>query len=266
MARKGSFDSRRRGVTRADGLAVGYAVVTGTLVAASGVDAWTLGAPTAGLLALVADGVARPGSGVLLPVVCHGPRERPEVALTFDDGPSTHTPAIAAALEAADARGTFFCIGRQLEAHLDAGRALHAAGHELANHSYDHSRLLNLCGPRAMAAEIERGAAVVRRVTGAAQPLYRPPIGLKSPPLAVAARRLELTVVTWSLHGRDTRIGRGIADRVLRRIRPGDIVCLHDGCDRPGADRRPTVEAIGRILEGLRTRGLRAVTVTELLR
>ncbi len=255
-------------MTRADGLALGYAAVTGGLVAAAGASAWTFGVPTAAFVALLADGVARPASRVLLPVVSHGPRDGQSVALTFDDGPDpAHTPAVAAALEAGDARGTFFCIGRHLEAHGDVAEALHAAGHELGNHSHGHPRLLNLRGPRALTVEIERGAAAVRAITGAERPLYRPPIGLKNPPLAVVAGRLGLTVVNWSLHARDTKgaSAQTIATRVLARVRPGDIVCMHDGCDRPGADRRSTADAIPAILDGLAERGLAASTVTELL-
>lgn len=253
-------------MTRADGLALGYAAVTGAWIAASGPSALTLGIPTAAFVGLLADGVARPASRVLLPVVSHGPRDGDAVALTFDDGPHPDfTPAIAAAL--GDARATFFAIGRHLEAHREVAASLHAAGHEVANHSHGHPRLLNLRGPRALRAEIERGAAAVTAITGETSTLYRPPVGLKNPPLAAVAAALGLTVVNWSLHARDTRgaTATQIADRVLTRIRPGDIVCLHDGSDRPGANRQATVDAVPRILDGLRARKLRAVTLRELL-
>ncbi len=254
-------------MTRADALALGYATLTGGLVAGLGPGWLSLCPTTAAFLALVADGVARPQSQWLLPVITHGPRDRPRVALTYDDGPDPRfTPAVAAALEAQDARGTFFCIGRHLEAHRGIGEALHEAGHELGNHSYAHSRWLNFAGPRAMRAEVERGAQLIIELTGR-QPLYRPPVGLKNPPLAKVQRALDLRVVNWSLHAGDTRgaSAEAIAERVLSRLRPGDIVCLHDACDRPGAERAPTVEATALILEGVRARDLAAVTVSELL-
>jgi peptidoglycan/xylan/chitin deacetylase (PgdA/CDA1 family) len=93
-------------------------------------------------------------------------------------------------------------------------------------------------------------------------------MGLKSPPMAQAARRLQITVVAWSLHSRDTLYSdpQRIAQRVLDRIRPGDIVLMHDGHDLPGCRRPASAQALPRILQGLREKGLRCVTVSELLR
>ncbi len=256
-------------MTRADGLGLVFGLLTAGLVMAFGASVWTLGPPLTVLLLLLADGVARPASRVLLPVVSHGPRDGDAVALTFDDGPNTETtPAIAAALEAAGARGTFFCIGRYVEQAPEVARALFDAGHELGNHSHGHSRLLNFAGPVAMERQILRGAEAVRAVAPDLDPLYRPPVGLKSPPLAKVAKKLGLTVVNWSLHGHDTRGLRAeeITARILQRVRPGDIVCLHDGCDQGRADRSATLAALPGVLDGLRERGLRAVTVSELLR
>jgi peptidoglycan/xylan/chitin deacetylase (PgdA/CDA1 family) len=53
---------------------------------------------------------------------------------------------------------------------------------------------------------------------------------------------------------------------VLTRIRPGDIVLMHDGHDLPGRHRPATARALPAILQGLREKGLQGVTVSELLR
>jgi len=241
-------------------LGLGYAVVTAGLAVAAGPSVITIGVPTLILLLLLADGVARPGSSVLVPTVTRGPSGGDRVALTFDDGPHPeHTPAILDALADAGAGATFFCVGRHLDAHPEVARRLRADGHELGNHSYEHAYTLNFRGVAAMTAEIKRGEAAVPRAGGQKRPLYRPPVGLKNPPLSRVAQRLELTVVTWSLHSRDTRTEdpRRVADRVLKRVTAGDIVLLHD--------RAVTVEALPKILEGLKGRGLRSVSVTEML-
>lgn len=61
------------------------------------------------------------------------------VAVTFDDGPGLgSTPAVLAALEAVDVRATFFVPGAALARHRELGRAVYAAGHELAVHGWDH--------------------------------------------------------------------------------------------------------------------------------
>lgn len=256
--------------SRGNLLALSYAAVAATGVAVFGFTPASVGIPAALLLVLVADGIARPGSGVLYPTVTHGSREGRRVALSFDDGPDPEvTPAVLDALARYGARATFFGIGRALQAQPLLARRIAADHHELGNHSWAHSRWQAFFGARRQTQEIERGAQAITALTGtAAQPLYRPPIGLKSPPLARAAERLRLTLVAWSLHSRDTRGGdpRRIAQRVLDKIRPGDIVLMHDGHDLPGRHRPATAQALPQILEGLRQRGLQCVTVSELLR
>jgi peptidoglycan/xylan/chitin deacetylase (PgdA/CDA1 family) len=54
-----------------------------------------------------------------------------------------------------------------------------------------------------------------------------------------------------------------IARRVLRLARPGAIVLMHDA---GGVTRVPTLQALPRIVHGLRSRGYRLVTVPRLLR
>jgi len=257
------------GITRAEILALAYAAATAGAVGAFGLSAPSLGIPLAALLALLADGVARPSSSLFYPTVTHGPRDSGSVALSFDDGPDPEvTPAVLDALAMYDARATFFSIGRSLEEHPQLGRRVVAEGHELGNHSWRHSRWQNFFGAGEQAREIERGAQAIAAVTGHhGMPLYRPPIGLKSPRLARAAYRHELTLVAWSLHSRDTRTAdpERTAQRVLERIRPGDIVLMHDGHDLPGRHRPACAQAVPLILEGLRQKGLRCVTVSELL-
>lgn len=226
-------------------------------------------APVLVFLVLLLDGVFRPASRWLMPVITHGARDGNQVSLTFDDGPDPIvTPAILDALRSAGAKATFFSIGRHIEAYPELAQRIHAEGHELANHSFGHSRALNFARDGAMRAEILKGARAVQAVTGMSKlPLYRPPVGLKNPPLARVANKIGLTVVNWSLHGRDTggADAERIAARVLAGIQPGDIVVLHDGHDLDGKTRPQTVEALQMILDGLREKQLQAVTVSRLL-
>jgi len=256
-------------ISRAHVLFGAYAVATAGAVGATGFSALSLGVPAACLLALLADGIARPNSNLFYPTVSHGPRTQDRVALSFDDGPDPEvTPAVLDALAEHGARATFFAIGRQLEAHPRLARRIAAEGHELGNHSWRHSRWQNFFGTAEQAREIARGARAIAAVTGrSATPLYRPPIGLKSPPFARAARQARLTLVGWSLRSRDTQTTdpERIAARVLRRIRPGDIVLLHDGHDQPGRHRPACARAVRLILEGLRGKGLECATVSHLL-
>jgi peptidoglycan-N-acetylglucosamine deacetylase len=224
----------------------------------------------AGALALaIAEGVFRPSSSTLYPTISHGPRDRPRVALTFDDGPHPETtPQVLDALANAGARATFFVIGRNLARNAVIARRAIAERHELGNHSWTHSHLQNFYSTAHHAYDITRNARAIRELTGMdAEPLFRPPVGLKSPPLARAAHAQKLTIIAWSLHARDTiiRDANELAARVLARIRSGDIVLMHDGHDRDGARRVLAAQALPTILRGLHERGLQCVTVSELL-
>jgi len=256
-------------VTRADALLA----ACGSWLAAGlfwgGLHAWTLVPPLAVYAALVLDGILRPAAPWFLPVLTHGDRTRPMVALTFDDGPDPQvTPQVLDTLRRHRARATFFLIGASAAAHPALVRRIVAEGHEIGNHSHAHPRLINFFPTRRLQSEIERASLALRRLTGIAGPLrYRPPMGLKNPWLARVQRRLGLQVVSWSLHARDTggRPPESIAARVLSRVRSGDIVLLHDGHDLPGRRRENVVQALDLILEGLAARQLEPVPVGRLL-
>ncbi len=225
---------------------------------------------SAAFLAVLTDGIFRPSSSVLYPTVSHGPRDRPRVALTFDDGPDPQvTPSILDALASFGARATFFVIGRHLERHREIGVRALQAGHELGNHSWMHSYFQNFYRTDQQRSDVERSTRLIQELSGStAEPLYRPPVGLKSPPLARVAHARKLIMVAWSLHSRDTltRDPEATAARVLSRIIPGDIVLMHDGHERDGKHRSLAAAALPLILRGLRERGLSCVTVSDLLR
>jgi peptidoglycan-N-acetylglucosamine deacetylase len=228
-----------------------------------------LAVPAAAFAAVMLDGIFRPTSSTFYPTISNGPRTGNKIALTFDDGPDPEvTPAVLDAMGQAGARGTFFTIGRNLERNTQiAARAL-AEGHELGNHSWRHAYWQNFYSTGMHARDLERNIRIIQGLTKTSkEPLFRPPVGLKSPSLARVALKRDLTIVAWSLHSRDTMSGnaQAIARRVLNRVQPGDIVLMHDGHDLEGRHRRGIIPALPLILEGLRERRLESVTVSELL-
>lgn len=257
------------GLCRADKvLLTGGAAVLGSATL-FGATTWGLGLPLAALLGVLADGVFRPSSGTLYPTISHGPRDGRSIALTFDDGPDPEvTPRVLDELGRHGARATFFMIGRHLaQWHAIGERAL-AEGHQIGNHSWQHAYLQNFFSTRAHLADIARSEELIRLVTRDEAPIaYRPPVGLKSPELARAAHARRLQVIAWSVHSRDTIDGnpQRIARRVLNRIRPGDIVLMHDGHQSAGRSRLAGLRALPLILRGLQERGLETVTLAQLL-
>jgi peptidoglycan/xylan/chitin deacetylase (PgdA/CDA1 family) len=217
---------------------------------------------------IAVDGVMRPSSGLFIETVTQGPRGRGTVALTFDDGPDPEvTPALLDELKRGDAQATFFVVGTALAAQPELGRRMVAEGHVVANHSWQHSYGQSFRLHRWQNEELLRAERGIEAATGRpSAKLYRAPVGLKTGDLARAVDDLGLRMMAWSVHSRDTldQDPHSIARRVLKRVQSGDIVLLHDGSRIPGG-RKQCVEATKLILAGLREKGLRCVTLTELL-
>lgn len=250
-------------------LLLASAAIVAISIGIFGPSLWSVLVPVLIIAAILLDGALRPGSGFYYPTITHGPRRGNRIALSFDDGPDPDTtPKVLDILSRYKAHATFFVIGRKLTAQPELARRIHAEHHEIGNHTWQHSRLQNLRGARSHREQIQLGVAAITATGQTGAPLFRPPMGLKSPHLATGARKLGVKAcIAWSLHARDTRgaTPEKIARRVLKKVRPGDIILLHDGHDLPNANRPACAEALELILQGLAERGLESVTLSELL-
>ena len=204
------------------------------------------------------------------PILYRARPGRAGVALTFDDGPSPWTAGIAAALEAHGCHGTFFLLGQVVQERAATVAALAAADHELGSHLWSHTDPAEQRGS-VLRDEIIRTADVIGEVSGTRPVLVRPPYCGAPHRIARAARRgaADLVVIR-SVDAVDWRAEtpQEIVDRVLSRIGPGDIVCMHDGVapgNRGTPDRTATVAAVERLVPELLERGLRPMTVSQLI-
>ena len=203
-------------------------------------------------------------SGKIVPLGFHptGPGRAPkDVALTFDDGPWQYTPQVLAILKRMHARATFFVVGRLAKAHPELVRREFAAGMEVGSHSYSHPYRppFDRLPHSSILREIRWGRAVLA-ADGVAPTLFRPPGGTFSPYVVEAAGAYGERIVLWSVDPTDWKPGstaQQITRRVLGAVRPGSIVILHDG----GGDRSATVEALPRIIRGIRKKGLHLALV-----
>jgi peptidoglycan/xylan/chitin deacetylase (PgdA/CDA1 family) len=195
------------------------------------------------------------------PVFCGG-GDRPLVALTFDDGPGPYTRHTLRVLREHGARGTFFLVAREVlgwPALEDVPR-LEAAQGAVGDHTYDHT---SLPGDTADELDHEIGDAltVIQAATGGRTVrLFRPPFGAHDAASDAKVRGLGMLEVLWSV---DTADSRGAtADQILATVehdaRAGSIVLLHE-------NRGTTRAVLPGILDALHRKGLRAVTVPELL-
>jgi peptidoglycan/xylan/chitin deacetylase (PgdA/CDA1 family) len=205
----------------------------------------------------------RSETGVQLgPQVVHGPGNRPQVALTFHgQGPVSMADALLAEAEHAGARLTVLAVGTWLGQYPEIAERILRGGHDLGNHTMHHLDIAAMDASGAYA-EIAACAQRLRTLTGSIGQWFRPSQTQYSTPLIEQeARRAGYeTCVSYDVDSLDyTDPGPdAIVSVVLGSARPGSIVSMHLG-------HSGTVTALPAILRGLASRGLRPVTLTDLL-
>jgi peptidoglycan-N-acetylglucosamine deacetylase len=186
----------------------------------------------------------------------------PEIWLTIDDGPSTtHTPALLDLLERFQARATFFVIGKNAEQYPHLVTEILAHGHEIANHTYTHpSGSFWIAGPARIAAEIDLCGELLRTTPERPARFFRAPAGLKNIFVHPEIDRRRLALIGWTVRGLDTvlRDPARVANRIVRDLKPGAIVVLHEG---RRAEKNPEFNAqcLELTLKGLAENGYRCV-------
>ena len=227
---------------------------------------WVVGGSFAGS-GLIALGVFHPRVALFGPETSRVRTAKPQVALTFDDGPHPEfTPKVLELLQKHGDRATFFCVGEEAERHPELVRQLVAQGHELGNHTFSHDTGRHLFLSPLIAEDVKRCQATLSAL-GPAPRWYRPAVGIRNPPVHYAARVNGLKVITWSLAARDgaRALTEAKALELAERARPGDVITLHDGVrGKNGAWRAQTLQHLPKLLERLHQRGLSSVTVTAL--
>jgi peptidoglycan/xylan/chitin deacetylase (PgdA/CDA1 family) len=198
--------------------------------------------------------------------IFQGDPNKPLVALTFDDGPSSYTLAVLSALASEGVHATFFDVGTRVVARPDLVQAELVGGNEVENHSYFHNNLGSRTGLYNFPYDVADLKRTARAMMGAGAPrphFFRPPYGSLQSTLGSASLSIDEVPVTWNVDPRDwSRPGTDeIIARVLGSTRSGSIVLMHDG----GGDRSQTVAAVVPIVEGLRARGYTLVRLDELV-
>jgi peptidoglycan/xylan/chitin deacetylase (PgdA/CDA1 family) len=196
------------------------------------------------------------------PQVVHGPRDRPQVALTFHgQGPLPIAQALLAEAERADARVSVLAVGTWLEQYPQIAQRILDGGHDLGNHTMHHLDIAAMDAAGAYA-EIAGCAQRLRVLTGSAGRWFRPSQTQYATPLIEREARKAgyQTCVSYDVDSLDyTDPGPdAVVATVLGSVRPGSIVSLHFG-------HSGTVTALPAILRGLASRALRPVTLTALL-
>src|SRR5437016_7815754 len=186
----------------------------------------------------------------------------PYIAMSFDDGPSAMlTPKLLDVLAAHHIQATFFVIGENVMEHPEIVARAAREGHEIGNHSWSHPNLAKM-SQESVRSQLQRTDVAIKNATGERPTLMRPPYG------SITDREKHwihdefgYRIILWDVDPYDwKRPGPAVVrNRILKETRPGSIVLSHD--IHPG-----TIEAMPSTLDALEAKGLKFVTVSELIR
>ncbi len=201
----------------------------------------------------------RRGAGPWIASISKGHTGSNMIALTFDDGPNERTTQLLDMLKKLRVPATFFVVGIRAEIHPELVSAMVAGGHEVENHTYTHPNLTKITVDQ-VESELTKDAAVIRAITGKPSLYYRPPGGHANPISGQAAAREGLTGVFWSVicSPYEGANSQKLADHVINTAADGGVVLMHNG--EPA-----TVSALPKIVDSLRKKGFKFVTISELM-
>jgi peptidoglycan/xylan/chitin deacetylase (PgdA/CDA1 family) len=185
----------------------------------------------------------------------------PVIALTFDAGADRgFAEQILNTLRDKGVRASFGMTGVWAQANGDLIRRMHAEGHHLMNHSWDHPSFVEISSAQ-RADQLKRTDALIFSQVGVhLAPYFRPPYGeYNSAVLTDLAANGYTINVMWTV---DTLGWNGytqaqITQRVLNGAAPGAIMLMHVGAQSQDA------AALSGIIDQLRSRGYRFATVRD---
>lgn len=188
-----------------------------------------------------------------------GSGQKRQIAITFDDGPNEHTPAILNILQNEKATATFFCIGQNIAGRENILTRASQEGHLIGNHSYRHLHTFPLQTSSAIAAEIYQCNEQISHAIGKTPQLFRPPFGVTDPMVARGIAMTGMHSIGWSLRSYDTvaKDPQKLLAKVSR-VAAGDIVLFHEA----GLH---TAAILSQFIQNARAKGLEIVPLDRLL-
>ncbi|MBQ3666343.1 MAG: polysaccharide deacetylase family protein [Lachnospiraceae bacterium] len=181
---------------------------------------------------------------------------KPMIALTFDDGPSSETtPRLLEALKEQGAHATFFVVGYNLDGNEDIIRQAAEQGCEIGNHTLSHSKLTSL-DDASLDSEIGGMEERIKSITGQEVVTIRPPYGAVDDHVM---EHIHSPVILWSIDTEDwkTRDVNSNIQSIQQNVYDGAIILMHD-------IHPESVEAAIQVLGWLKEQGYQLVTISEL--
>lgn len=180
------------------------------------------------------------------------------IAITYDDGPGAHTARLLDGLKARGVHATFFMVGQSAARYPDLVQRVYQEGHQVANHSYNHSQLTSLSA-QGVRNQIQNTNAVLDQACGAGTTyMVRAPYGSTS---ATVRQNVGAPMAFWSVDTLDwkNRNATTVKNTVVRTAQDGAIVLVHD-------IHPTTVDGTLAAIDVLKEQGYQFVTIQELFR
>lgn len=172
-------------------------------------------------------------------------RMKRRLYLTFDDGPSReYTGRLLGLLSHYQIKASFFVVAEFAEENPDLIVRMKEEGHLVGIHSVQHKNAL-FRSRGFIRNDLIKSIEIMEKM-GCKVHYYRPPWGHLNLWTLFFVRRLDLRLILWDVMAEDwsaKETVRSIREKLLRRVFPGAVICLHDGRGAAGAPGR-TLEAL----------------------
>lgn len=158
-------------------------------------------------------------------------KEEKIIYLTFDDGPTPKiTTWVLNELKKHDAKVTFFCVGKNVDAHPNLANCLIKEGHIIGNHTYNHVKGINMTTTKYLL-EVTSSEKTILKTTKTKPNLFRPPYGKFKFSQAKQIRKKGYKIIMWDVLSADfdTSITKEqCLHNVIKNTENGSIVTFHD--------------------------------------
>ena len=184
----------------------------------------------------------------------------PNVALTINCAwNADDIDLILQTLEKHQIKVTFFMVGDWIEKNEDAAKKIYNAGHELANHSYNHPHVNNLSYDQNVE-QIKKCSELIQKITGNPSTLYRGPYGEYNDTVLQAAKDNKHITIQWSIDSLDynSLTGEQMWERIEPKLENGSIILMHNGTEN-------TATSLDMLITKIKEKGYNIVKVSDLI-
>ena len=183
-----------------------------------------------------------------------------KIAITFDCAwGSEDIDSILATLKKHNCKATFFVLGIWAEKNSDALKKIVSDGHEIGNHSYNHTHYTTL-SKEEMLEDIKKTDEAIKKACNISPSLFRAPSGDYNNLVIETCHGAGLEYVQWSIDSLDWRNldGAQMLERIIPKTKSGDIILFHNGT-------KHTADSLDSILSALSDKGFSFLKASELI-